>query len=233
MKCEQHGLEFESVSPGGLFLKGPHGYFEGYTDCPKCVEGHRQRCFSRNVQAACIPPRFVGKGFDSFVATTAPQKHALEVARDYVARFPEHEDAGHCLVFSGKVGTGKTHLACAIAEALIRANFGPYYTTTADLIRWIRSAWRKDSDEDESTILQRIQDFDLLILDEVGVQFGSDAEVQQLTEIVDLRYRETRPTLVVSNYGLNDLGRFLGERGVDRLKENGGQVAIFNWGSRR
>jgi DNA replication protein DnaC len=232
MKCERHGLEFEQVNRDVL-LKGPYGSFEGYVDCPKCAEEYRRRSLARNVQAAHIPPRFIGKGFDSFGATTPAQKCALEVARDYADRFEEHEAAGRCLVFSGKVGTGKTHLACAIAEALIRAEQRPYYSTAAELIRLIRSAWRKDSEEDESKILGRIQKIDLLILDEIGVKGGGDADVQQLTEVIDLRYREIRPTLVVSNYSMEDMGKFLGERGVDRLKENGGKVAIFNWEGRR
>ncbi|MGA7591345.1 MAG: ATP-binding protein [Candidatus Sulfotelmatobacter sp.] len=229
--CEKHGIDYEYVT--GKRLTSPQGYLEGWADCPKCQEEYRQRCFSRNVQTAHIPPRFVGKGFDSFVATTPAQRCVLEVARDYVDRFPEHKAAGRCLVFCGKVGTGKTLLASVIASTLILAERQVFYATAKELILWIRSAWLKDSEEDEGKILRRIQKFDLLILDEIGVRSGGDADVQVLTDVIDRRYREIRPTLVVSNYSMEDMGKFLDDRGVDRLKENGGKVAIFNWETHR
>ena len=41
------------------------------------------------------------------------------------------------------------------------------------------------------------------------------------------------PTIVISNIGINELGRYLGDRGVDRLRENGGGVLVFDWESYR
>lgn len=35
------------------------------------------------------------------------------------------------------------------------------------------------------------------------------------------------------NYPMNELGKFLGERAVDRLKDNGGKVVVFSWKSNR
>lgn len=101
-----------------------------------------------------------------------------------------------------------------------------------DLIRKIRSYWGSGGDG-ESTFLAALQEIRLLILDEVGLQFGTDGEIQHLTEVIDRRYRETPPTLIVSNYPMNDLWKFLGERAVDRLKDNGGKLVVFDWESHR
>ena len=82
-------------------------------------------------------------------------------------------------------------------------------------------------------MLQDLRKLDLLIIDEVGLSFGSDAEVLQLSELLNMRYEDVRPTLIVSNCKSSDLSRYLGDRGVDRLRENGGKVVTFEWESHR
>jgi DNA replication protein DnaC len=74
---------------------------------------------------------------------------------------------------------------------------------------------------------------DLLLLDEVGVQFGSEAEMIQLTEVLDARYSAMKPTLVISNCDRAGLEKFLGVRAVDRLRDNGGMLLVFDWPSWR
>lgn len=126
----------------------------------------------------------------------------------------------------GFVG-GKTLLGCAIAESLRRNGRSIRYVTVAELIRAIRAPWNKrDSRETVDEILQHFMEVDLLVLDEVGLQSGTDNELTQLTEVLDLRYREMKPTLVISNCTREELNMFLGERSVDRLRENGGTSSI-------
>ena len=168
-----------------------------------------------------------------FEAVTKAQKHALEISRGYVDDFAANHRDGRCLVYLGNIGAGKTHLACAIAIALARAGFRPRYTTVGDAIRALRESWRSDAKRSEAQVLQELSSYDLLILDEVGVQFGSDGELTQLTGLLDNRYRNLKPTLAISNLDKAGLEEFLGARAVDRLRENGGQMVIFNWGSHR
>jgi DNA replication protein DnaC len=72
-----------------------------------------------------------------------------------------------------------------------------------------------------------------LILDEVGVSFRSEAEKTQLFDVLDGRYREMRPTVIVSNLNAKDLQECLGPRIFDRLMEAGSTVVIFDWKSYR
>ena len=74
---------------------------------------------------------------------------------------------------------------------------------------------------------------DLLILDEVGVQFGSDAEKLILFEIINTRYQDMKPTILISNLTLVELGKYIGERVVDRMREGGGAILSFDWDSYR
>ena len=74
---------------------------------------------------------------------------------------------------------------------------------------------------------------DLLILDEVGVQFGSDFERNTLFDVLNERYELRKPTIFLSNLGREDLAEFLGERVMDRLREDGATVVPFDWPSYR
>jgi DNA replication protein DnaC len=188
---------------------------------------------SRLNQYNNIPLRFKTKTLADYHVTSDGEESALSTARSYVENFADHLAAGRCLIFCGRPGTGKTHLACAIAKSLIQKEQTVSYVTVAEVIRTIRDTWHRDSRETTNSVLQRLRAFDLLVLDEVGVQFGSDGELTQLTEVLDLRYRDVRPTLVVSNCKADELKQYLGDRGYDRLRENGGKVVVFDWPSRR
>ena len=70
---------------------------------------------------------------------------------------------------------------------------------------------------------------DLLIIDEVGAQAGTDSERGHLLEVIDLRYQAELPTIVISNCGRDGLTHSLGERAVDRLRDHGGLLCVFDW----
>ena len=216
-----------------------------WTPCPECERLEQlerkaaekriewEKHIERLVTAVRIPQRFCNKTFDDFKSTTNGERRAVSIARDYADRFDEHFTAGRCLTLCGRPGTGKTHLGCAIGTSVARSNRRALYTTVSELIRRIRSTWRDGAFESERDILREIEGLHLLILDELGVQLGGNAELVQLSELIDLRYRANRPTLVITNSAFNELGHYLGDRGADRLKENGGLVAIFDWQSYR
>ena len=124
-------------------------------------------------------------------------------------------------------------LGCCIAQSIARNGYSAKYITVTELIRWLRGSWGGSGGESESAILRKLGALELLVIDEVGVQFGSDAEIAQLTEVVDLRYRTMKPIVLISNCPPEEMSRYLGARGVDRLRENGGRVVLFDWQSYR
>ena len=74
---------------------------------------------------------------------------------------------------------------------------------------------------------------DLLILDEVGVQYGSESERIELFKVVNGRYDELKPMIMLSNLAITRLLEYLGERIYDRLLDAGGRVVTFDWKSWR
>lgn len=209
-KCEKHGI-FVSKH------RWPNELNAHWSSCQMCEEESRrkdqetqkQRMHAEHivslVRAARIPARFFLKTLADYKAIISGAHDALSVAQNYSEEFADHLAAGRCLVFCGSPGTGKTHLACAIAKNITQSGRSARYFTVQELIRSIRAAWRPDSLDSVERVLQRLQEFDLLVLDEVGVQFGTEAESTQLTEVMDLRYRAMKPTLVVSNCSVGEL----------------------------
>lgn len=168
------------------------------------------------------------------MATTKEQTAALEFAMDYAANFDQVLKTGRCAVFVGNPGTGKTHIACGIGLRIMGAQQRTVlFITVQRAIRRIKDTWVKGCEESESQAIGVITSPDLLILDEVGVQFGSDFEKNILFDILNERYEKRLPTILISNLSVNEVMGYLGERVADRLREDGGKVIPFNWGSHR
>jgi DNA replication protein DnaC len=217
-----------------------------WTQCPSCVkqaadEDMRKKAEvarladekrrEQQLMTAAIPVRFIGRTLANFKAETPEQTKALNVARDFVVNWSEVYKKGNWLVFSGLPGTGKSHLAIAILQALMPAHVGRYMTCM-ELIQTIRATWRKDSEEAETELLDKLAGLPLLVIDEVGVQYGTDSEQNHLFDVLDRRYREMRPTILLTNQNKEGFKQFVGDRVYDRMTECAKWVP-FTWGSYR
>jgi DNA replication protein DnaC len=196
-------------------------------------ESDRQARIEARLKAAGIPMAFRDRTFDSFKATTPEMMSAVGVVREFAEGFWErHYRAGTFLVLGGEPGTGKSHLAIAATPAVM-ARGTAMYMRAGDLIRRVRATWSRDSDQSEADVL-RLFGFglDLLIIDEVGVQRGTEDEQRILFDVLDQRYAELRPTILLTNLTGDAFKEFLGPRIMDRLRERAVFVP-FRWESYR
>lgn len=150
---------------------------------------------------------------------------------DYAANFGRHAKTGESLILAGKPGTGKGHMAASVMNKLM-PEYLPVYTTCLDMIRSVRDTWRKDSRFSESQVLQEYEDAALLIIDEIGVQYGTDGEQTIIFDVLDRRYRQMRPTIFITNQDREGFVKFIGERSFDRLKQTAKWIS-FDWQSYR
>lgn len=236
-QCEAHG-EY-TASPVAL---GPRAQL-GWTGCPACLDLarkaadeerrgreaiERQAELERSFRRSGIPERFIGKSFANYLTDTPAKSRALKAAK----RFAESEDGGLSMILCGKPGTGKTHLACAIAAAKIASRKTAAFMTAVGAVRYVRSTYRRDAEMTESEAIASLCSVDLLVLDEVGVQHGSEHEKMILFDVINDRYANCRGTILLSNLSAEDLQGYLGDRIMDRFRE-GGVVIAFDWESHR
>ncbi|MBN6067448.1 ATP-binding protein [Aggregatibacter actinomycetemcomitans] len=241
-KCDKHG-EFTKWTRKIPFLKNK---FE--TKCPHCLREEikrieeklhsadsagKQKIIESLKEQSGIPRRFVDASFNNYQETEKNRLAKLTCQR-YAEKWAERFEQGGGLVFCGKPGTGKNHLACAIANSVIEQHQAEVLLTTAmRIIRKVKSTWDKGSSMSEEDVIRMYCQKDLLIIDEVGVQFGTDAEKIILFEIINERYAQMLPTILISNLTESELSGYIGERIIDRMKEGKGAVIKFDWESYR
>lgn len=224
-----------------------HGPYEGVgralfdrifpPGCPRCQEAKEQAAaqeaalrLRQRIARSCVPQRFQSASFDDYICTTAPQRAVREVCQRYAQGVVDGREQN--LLLLGGLGTGKTMLASVIGGVVMRAGAEVRYATVRDLLREIRATWSKASLESEDEAIERFAAPSLLILDEVGVQAGGDNEKHLLFDVLDRRYRNQRPSIVISNENTPGVTHALGDRVIDRLAQDG-RVVTFNWASER
>lgn len=200
---------------------GVYGDVWPINECPKCKE---QRHFEERLNCSMIPRRFRNKTLDNFETKEKFQQFVKTIADDYVADLENNIGNGVSLVFLGPCGTGKTHLACGIAHEAIKRGHTALFVSVSTLIRKVRASWGTKTEEE---VLKVFTDCDLMVLDEVGIQAGTENERNILFDVLNTRYADMRPTIVISNLKLVEITNYLGTRIIDRLSENGGQVVPF------
>lgn len=243
--CEFHG-PCEKVSYPNPFEAGR--WLAPKISCDACnaesaakyeAEKERKRQDERNARVsrllgdAWIPRRFADKSLTNYAAESAGQKRALSICKRFAENWRENRKAGTSLVFTGGPGTGKTHLACAIGSEIIREHLASaVFMTVIEAMRSIKSTYNHSSERTEADAIHALLSPDLLILDEVGVQVGSDHEKLLLFEVINGRYQECQSTILLSNLSAADLETYLGQRVMDRFRECGAVLA-FDWSSHR
>lgn len=160
-----------------------------------------------------IPKRYEKSTFDNFNMKTDNHKKIVEALQG---------DIKENIIISGNVGTGKTHLAWALFKTTIKEvevrgqnisiNETIKITTIKEIIDNIKSAWNGGSSN-----IEEYKKIPLLIIDEIGVQYGTESERIELFEIFNYRYNEMLPIIALSNVDKEKMEVILGTRIIDRL----------------
>jgi len=143
---------------------------------------------------------------------------ALMVCRQYADR-PEG-----WLILAGPYGSGKTHLALAIAGHLLARASAVYMASVPELLAMLRRGYDKGAAMAYDRVIGALKEVELLVLDDLGAERDTDWAREQVYEIVDHRYRRRLPMVVTTNLSLGQMGRALDGRIVSRLLD-GARVA--------
>ena len=119
----------------------------------------------------------------------------IDLAKRYVAKWSElyRENVG--LLFHGNTGNGKTFVAACIANALIDKGVPVLMTSFSKIINQITGIYAEERIE----YLNSINQYDLLILDDLGTERDSKYAMELVYEVVDSRYKAGKPLIITSN----------------------------------
>ena len=243
--CREHGRFPDNLAQqfgtDPLWLGCPRCHFDArysrdLDQRSKAVGIQRDRLLNERLLDASIPERFMGCTLTNWNAREPAQVQALAACCGFVEAFDENFAVGRSAMLLGTVGTGKTHLGTAMLQAVIRehahAGLVGLYATAGSIIRDVKATFCNRGRTEADVYADLIRP-DLLVIDEVGVQHGTDFEQQVLFEVINGRYEKIKPTIVVSNLGVTELRQCLGDRAVDRLRDKNGIVVVFRWASAR
>ena len=204
-----------------------------------------QKKINKLIKDSGIRGRFLTRTFENF-ETDELNVRAYEIAVRYADAFsallptrnretgrtdpPAKERNG--LMIIGSYGTGKTHLAVAIANKLIAKGTPVICMTMIDLLARIKQTFDKHDEATEAEIMRIYEEVPLLVIDDIGSEQPTDWGSTKIFAIVNARYEAYMPTIVTTNYAGDELirrmtptlnGRPLdsrnAEKTLDRLKE--------------
>lgn len=166
-------------------------------------------------------------GFKNFeVATPEENKNkedALKAVKHYRAKFEKEANEYFTTMLTGATGVGKSHLAMAILRNLNETlDVECAFVNVRRMLMMIKKSWNdKKYPYDQMYFIDLLSRVDFLVLDDLGNETGSDSEAKQwvkdiLTEALEAR--QTKGTIVTSNYSRNQLTKMYSEdRAVNAL----------------
>ncbi|CAK7083293.1 MAG: DNA replication protein DnaC [Tissierella sp.] len=155
-----------------------------------------------------LPKLFKKKTFDNYNSNN--NLRAFNTTKEFVNNFPNSKG----LLLTGTVGTGKTHLASAITNALTEELYSVYFGNVVDIMSFIKSTYSGNSilTEDEAIKLMT-ESVDLLVIDDLGKENSTENTLVLLYQIINRLYENEKPVIITTNYNAADLSKKLGERG--------------------
>ncbi|MBN1857118.1 MAG: ATP-binding protein [Dehalococcoidia bacterium] len=144
---------------------------------------------------------------------TFEQRDGSRQALSYARQLGDGSATFIWLLIFGGTGNGKTHLCNAMARESIRRGVDTRLVSVADLFAALRSAM--DTSKGES-VMAWYKQTQFLILDDYGVQYGSDWEAARFDELMTFRFANYLPTAMTTNLDLVTLPERIRSRFEDR-----------------
>ncbi len=119
------------------------------------------------------------------------------------------------LLLKGGYGCGKTHLAAAIANAVAARGEDVLFVTVPDLLDHLRAAFAPGAAERYDERFEQVKKAPLLVLDDLGTEHVTQWALEKLFQLLNYRYLAQLPTVITTNYDLEDMEARLRSRLAD------------------
>jgi DNA replication protein DnaC len=194
-------------------------------------------------------PSYAIETFDGFPSLydAEPDPHGAQWLATYTNAL-ELVQSGGIIALVGNHGAGKGRMAHEIAHKARMQNIAyprkdwlmshvpkirpAIYRTAMEVFIELRSTYSPKAQSSEWEIMKAYENASLLIIDELQVRGETKFEDGKLTTIIDKRYRQKRPTILIANLTVDQLAGQLSDAINDRIRESG-RIYQCNWQSYR
>ncbi|WP_100551059.1 AFG1/ZapE family ATPase [Caedibacter taeniospiralis] len=209
--CEKHKVEFRFK-------------------CPTCVKEHEadklhEAKLEKRIKDSGLAKRQLQANFANFKSSQALEQ--CEACQSFADNWEQVFTHGQSMLMIGGVGTGKTHLASSIANQVMAKHYAHVrYTTFMMMTFAMRDA--QNLHPSLTGVINQFTKPELLIIDEIGVKGSTEYEFNLLNGILDTRYAELLPTILITNANWNQLVSMIGYRAISRFTETGKSLKFGN-----
>ncbi len=156
--------------------------------------------------------RFSMRTFENFDASD--NRRAYEACKRYVD-LKVYDREKNSLIICGSYGTGKTHLAAAIANQVVNKGVSVLFDTYGGHLEKIKNEFNSTG----ASYLNLMRTVDMLILDDVGKEKQTEWSASVMFDVINHRYESMKPIIITSNFNSEQLEEYFGEACYSRLIE--------------
>ncbi len=159
--------------------------------------------------------------FESYQPTTSLQEKVKSLCMAYARNFnlKNGQQPKNLLIF-GETGIGKSHLSISILKVVMEKEYSGLFISLPLLLTLIKNTYSKydDSGLTAVDILNKMKDIDLLVIDDMGAEAGSNHDIQKIFELLDSRLG--KPTIFTTNLKHDQFTEVFGKRNTSRILKN-------------
>ncbi|MBT3344862.1 MAG: ATP-binding protein [Gemmatimonadetes bacterium] len=146
-----------------------------------------------------------------------------QILQYLTALVDDDRDPPRGYLLHGPPGTGKTLISCIILNELLlhRARPGRLINLSRKFFHQLRDTFSEESEQYGRSyqIMDELCRIPYLVLDDFGVQRGTEWETEMLYDLIDARYSEENFTVVTTNKSMAEIEAISGGRVLSRLVE--------------
>lgn len=202
--CKHCGGNRQTVVP----CFGKSGYFMPRCVCPCQAEAERQRKEAEEQRnrmesikcrrAQGLQDRYL---YDYTFANDNGQNPLMKKAHAYADNWKQAYQDNTGLLLFGDVGTGKSFFAGCIANALLDRDIPVLMTNFPSILNRLTGMFS----EDRADFIASLGMYDLLIIDDLGVERNTEYAMEQMFHVIDCRYRSRKPMIITTNLKLEEI----------------------------
>ena len=166
-----------------------------FAEACECRHERKMHALLRKAQ---IPKRYETCTMSTFTKPTETLTRAFQRAQDFAEKYPVVKEG---LLFTGPVGTGKTHLAVAILQRLaLRRGIPSLFCDYRELLKQITHSYDARSEVTELSLFKPVFETEVVVLDELGAAKPTEWVSDTVALILNTRYNNNRTTIITTNY---------------------------------